>query len=210
MKKQKDKRKKERKTAVLRWAVLAILLGGCGAEREDVLLVGRGEEVSLSHPAREESAQETPPPEQTPRESPAAEVYVYVCGAVREPGVVALKPGSRAQDALEAAGGFSEEAWREYVNLAQAVTDGEKLYFPRLEEAQSLLSPENDREGLVNINTADGAALCTLPGIGESRAGDILSYREKNGAFEKPEDIMKVPGIKDSVYQKLKDKITVR
>ncbi len=192
--------------AALWWAVLGLTLGGCGGDTGEVLLVGRGEdaEVSLPSPAQGMSARE-----ETPAESPVAEVYVYVCGAVQKPGVVALMPGSRAQDALEAAGGFAADAWREYVNLAQEVTDGEKLYFPWLDEAESLLAPPEGKDGLVNINTADAAALQTLPGIGASRAGDILSYREANGAFEKPEDIMKVPGIKDSVYQKLKDKITV-
>lgn len=139
-----------------------------------------------------------------------AEIRVYVCGAVEEPGVVTLPEGSRAEDALLAAGGFAETAWRDYVNLAEWVSDGQKLYFPTLEEADSLVAEQTPGSSLVNINTADMAALCTLPGIGESRARDIISYREANGAFESCEDIMKVSGIKNSVYSKISDRITVK
>lgn len=137
------------------------------------------------------------------------EIRVYVCGAVASPGVVSLPEDSRAEDALAAAGGFAENAWRDYVNLAERVRDGEKLYFPTLEESDSLLLQESD-SGLININTADIATLCTLPGIGESRANDIIAYREANGPFDSCEDIMKVSGIKTSVYNKISDKITVR
>lgn len=138
-------------------------------------------------------------------------VYVYVCGAVNSPGVVALEPGSRVEDALEAAGGFADAADRSCVNLAARVTDGEQIYFPTEEEA---LAPEGQRRtadtGLVNINTADAAQLCTLPGIGASRAEDIIAYREENGGFQTEEDIMKVSGIKTAAYDKLRDKITVK
>lgn len=137
-------------------------------------------------------------------------IYVYVCGAVMEPGVVGLAEGSRAEDALRAAGGFAEDAQTDYVNLAARVSDGEKLYFPNA--AQAKIMAEEERAavlGLVNINTADAAMLCTLPGIGEARAQDIISYREEHGAFQSKEDIMKVPGIKTAAYGKLQDKITV-
>lgn len=138
-------------------------------------------------------------------------VYVYVCGAVNSPGVVALGPESRVEDALEAAGGFSDAADRDYVNLAARVTDGEQIYFPTAEEA---LTPEGQNRtadaGLVNINAADAALLCTLPGIGETRAQDIIAYREANGGFQTEEDIMKVPGIKTAAYEKIRDKITVK
>lgn len=133
-------------------------------------------------------------------------IYVYVCGAVNSPGVVVLPEGSRAEAALEAAGGLREDAKTDWVNLAAKVTDGEKLYFPTLDETPEAPDME-EPDGLVNINTADEAALCTLSGIGESRARDILRYREENGAFQSPEDIMKVPGIKTSVYNRIKDRI---
>lgn len=104
------------------------------------------------------------------------------------------------------------EAAREAVNLAEWVNDGQKLYFPAQGEE---IPPEVSAEagastGLVNINTADAAALCTLPGVGESRAADIIAWREANDGFDSCEDIMKVPGIKDAMYQRIKDKIVVK
>lgn len=75
--------------------------------------------------------------------------------------------------------------------------------------SQSGASQPGEESALININTADQAALCRLPGIGESRAGDIITYRETNGAFSRKEDIMKVTGIKENLYEKLKELITV-
>ena len=115
------------------------------------------------------------------------------------------------EDALKAAGGFAADAGREAVNLADWVSDGQKVYFPREgEAAEESAAQSQAASGLVNINTADAAQLCTLPGIGESRARDIISYREANGSFESCEDIMKVPGIKTAAYEKIRDKITVK
>lgn len=133
-----------------------------------------------------------------------ATIYVYVCGAVVNPGVVVLPEGSRADAALSAAGGFTENADVEYVNLAARLEDGQKLYFPTIEEAKA------EQSNLVNINTADAALLMTLPGIGEARARDIISYREEYGLFQKKEDLKKVSGIKDNMYQKLETQITVQ
>lgn len=157
----------------------------------------------------------------------SAQAAVYVCGAVERPGIVYLPEGSRKAEALEAAGGFSEDADRNYVNLAAKIKDGEQIYFPTLSEG--LISAELVSEGLVseaekaglgeadgkeegaavNLNTADVAALCTLTGIGEARARDIIRYRELNGRFERREDIMKVSGIKEGTYEKIKEQISV-
>ena len=165
--------------------------------------------VSASGPARDKSVGQAEPDTQ--------EICVYVCGAVKISGVVLLPQGSRAADALDAAGGFDKDAAEEAVNLAAKVSDGEKLYFPTKEEyAQggargSWQDIGNAREdGLVNINTADQDRLCTLPGIGQSRAADIIAYREANGGFSACEDIMKVSGIKESVYEKICDRICVK
>lgn len=138
-------------------------------------------------------------------------IYVYVCGAVKNPGVVELPEGSRADDALRAVGGFAEDAQTDYVNLAVVLTDGEKLYFPNAEEAENLVREEQTKQDvLVNINTADLAALMTLPGIGESKAQDIISYREAHGDFQKKEDLKKIPGIKENIYSKLCEKIVIQ
>jgi competence protein ComEA len=124
---------------------------------------------------------------------------------------VEVPEGSRAEEALRLVGGMTAEADPFYVNLAETVTDGQKLYFPTLEEAETLEAEvKATAEGLVNINTASAEELCALPGIGASRAADIVRYREQNGAFQTKEDIMKVSGIKQNAYDKLCDKITVQ
>lgn len=147
-------------------------------------------------------------------EMQAAEFAVHVCGAVNCPGVYMLKEGDIKQDALLAAGGFAEGAATDYVNLAEAVRDGEKIYFPYEAELESgifISEPGTDgSEGLININTADKALLMTLPGIGEKRAQDILDYREQHGSFSSIEDIKNVKGIKESIYNNIKDIISVK
>ncbi len=191
-------RKRSRK--VWRILVLMLFLCGCGQGAEGALLIG---EEALNPSCQEEPESIRSGAEEALRESPTEMVSVYVCGAVRNPGVVELPADSRVEAALEAAGGFDG-------NLAAKVTDGEMLYFPTRQEADVRQQErEAAQAGLININTADAAALCTLPGIGEARARDIISCRESEGPFESCEDIMKVPGIKDSVYEKIKDKITV-
>ena len=200
--------KRKKSMAAVCSLLLCVVLSGCETSGgSEIVVIGRGgqESVGQGALAADNSAVDTDGSVQ----SATAEIRVYVCGAVEAPGVVALPEGSRAEDALLAAGGFAETAWRDYVNLAERVTDGQKLYFPTLEEADSLVAQESS-DGRVNINTADAAVLCTLPGIGEARAKDIIAYREANGVFESCEDIMKVPGIKTSVYSKISDRITVK
>jgi competence protein ComEA len=180
-------------------------VAGCGTADEAIVLIPPGESVA-EFPELEaaEQAAET-------RVAEPQTVYVYVCGAVRTPGVVEVPEGSRAAEALELAGGMTTEADPFYVNLAEIVTDGQKLYFPTASEAEELeAAGKAAEEGLVNINTASAEELCTLPGIGASRAADIVRYREKNGAFQTKEDIMKVSGIKQNAYDKLCDRITVQ
>ena len=184
---------------------IVLFMTGCGTADEAIVLIPPGESVA-EFPELEaaEQAAET-------RVVEPQTVYVYVCGAVRAPGVVEVPEGSRAAEALELAGGMTTEADPFYVNLAEIVTDGQKLYFPTASEAEELeVAGKAAEEGLVNINTASAEELCTLPGIGASRAADIVRYREKNGAFQTKEDIMKVSGIKQNAYDKLCDRITVQ
>ncbi len=198
----------------------ALLCCGCG-DKGTAILIGETKE-SADVPAEGEqeasrasgqagTAAQSAASGETASEARDTMIRVYVCGAVANPGVVEIPQGSRVEDALEAAGGFGAEAGREAVNLADWVSDGQKLYFPKEGEAVEESQAQSDSaSGLVNINTADAAALCTLPGIGESRARDIISYREANGGFQACEDIMKVSGIKTAAYEKIKDKITVK
>ena len=165
----------------------------------------------------------------------AKTLVVHICGAVSAPGVYELPAGSRIIDAVEAGGGFLPEADEACCNLAEEIVDGCQIYIMTKSEscadgqtekkAGIQTSPDSDMQttdrnvrsnsapalenGLVNLNTADVAALMTLPGIGESRAKAIISYREQHGAFTKIEDIMKISGIKQAAFLKIKDKITV-
>lgn len=194
---------------------LVMFLTGCTGKDEAIVLIPSGEDVAdfSTLEAVEQAAEPADSSVTVPEAAKTAPqtVYVYVCGAVRNPGVVEVPEGSRAEEALRLAGGMTAEADPFYVNLAETVTDGQKLYFPTAEEAGDMeAAVKAAEEGLVNINTASAEELCTLPGIGTSRAADIVRYREKNGAFQTKEDIMKVSGIKQNAYDKLCDKITVQ
>lgn len=142
-------------------------------------------------------------------------VFVYVCGAVNIPGVYELADGARVFEALKMAGGVTEEAVPEMVDQARLLVDGERIYVPTFEETQqnSIYAAETSEDGTqsrkVNINTAGQEELMTLTGIGEAKAQSIIAYREENGGFESVEEIMEIEGIKDGVFSKIKDDITI-
>lgn len=145
---------------------------------------------------------------------PVAEtICIHVTGCVANPGVYQLTKGSRVYEAIVLAGGFREDADKDYLNQAAELSDGQKLHVYSIEEAatagQYINSGVTQQEEtkLVNINTATKEELMTLPGIGESRAESIIAYREENGGFRSIEDIMKVSGIKDAAFDKIKNYI---
>ena len=140
-------------------------------------------------------------------------IYVYVCGHVAKPGVYTLQPDARICDAISLAGGVLEDGRGETLNQAEHVTDGQTIYVPgmdeALNEAVSVTVGSSEEDGRVDINIATKEELMTLPGIGESKALTIIQYREEHGAFEKIEGLMEIPGIKEGVYNKIKEKIKV-
>lgn len=147
-------------------------------------------------------------------------IYVYVCGHVRTPGVYPLSEGSRLYQAVDMAGGILPEGDMTRINLAAPLEDGQKIYIPSQEEAATMLEIEKTpdtsentaygiSDGRVNINRASKEALMTLPGIGEAKADAILAYRQTEGAFKNTEDLMQVPGIKEGVFSKIKDRISI-
>lgn len=152
-------------------------------------------------------SQKSPEPE-----SPAV-CLVYVCGEVMQPGVYELQPGQRVYEAIALAGGFTEDAAQAAWNLAEPVYDGMMLEVPDREHAEQYAkgayAGTESTAARININTASREQLKTLRGIGDARAEDIIRYREEHGAFGQIEDIMKVPGIKDSAFEKIKDEISV-
>lgn len=138
-------------------------------------------------------------------------IYVYICGEVQSPGVYPVEEGARLYQIVEMAGGILETASKNYLNLAECVTDGQKIVVPTKDEAEQLeISEKESTSGLININTANEDALTTLPGIGASKAKSIIAYRESNGNFQSIEGLMEVEGIKEGVFNKVKDMITVK
>lgn len=144
-------------------------------------------------------------------------IKVYVTGEVKNQGVIELEQGSRIVDAIEKAGGQTEEANLKNVNLAYELEDGQKIYIPNKSEENTneitddgvtgIDSKENDT---ININKADEKELQELNGIGESLASSIIKYREDNGKFKNIEDLKNVPGIGESKFSNIKEKIKVK
>lgn len=134
-------------------------------------------------------------------------VWVHICGEVEKPGVYQVEATCRIYDVLMEAGGFTQDADTRYVNLAEQVKDSMQIVIPSQGEVSARYLDEQD--GLININTASEEKLCTLPGIGQSRAKDIIAYRENRGGFSSTEEIMKVSGIKESTFSKIKELITI-
>jgi competence protein ComEA len=145
--------------------------------------------------------------------TPGGGVLVHVTGAVRSPGLVSLAAGSRVVDAVAAAGGAADDADIARVNLARPVTDGEQLAVPRVGDPPPVVgatgSPAGAGGAPVNLNTATPAELETLPRIGPALAQRILDWRQANGRFTQPSDLLKVSGIGQKLFDGLKDRVVV-
>ncbi len=157
-------------------------------------------------------------------------IGIHIKGEVNNPGYYEVRNGSRLNDVINRAGGKTDDADLDRVNLAQKVIDGEEIIIPKIgetldtsvnsnayytqenkfdkENGYDRLSEEIDSE-VVNINSADMYQLCRISGIGESTAEEILTYRKKNGAFKSIEEIKNIKGISEKKFQEIKDKITV-
>ena len=214
------------------------LVGTKETFQEQTMNSDESEELTNKRVSETEVAVET----KTQEEGHLQEIAVHICGAVVNSGVFFLENGQRVCHAIEAAGGFKEEAAGDYINQALLLEDGMKIVIPTKEEvelrkeleeqnkvatdlttgqvsdASYVEYPDNQSsvsEGAshdsqkVDLNTADETLLCTLPGIGTSRAKSIIEYRMKNGNFKRIEDVMKVSGIKEAAFDKIRDKITV-
>jgi competence protein ComEA len=147
-------------------------------------------------------------------ESLPSPVVVHVDGAVANPGVYELRAVTpRARDAIEAAGGLTEDADTTGLNLAQAVADGTKVHVPHAGEAAVQATQPSTggggTAGPVNINTAGADELKALPGVGDATAASIIREREEHGPFTSPEDIMRVSGIGEKKFEKIRDGICV-
>ena len=201
-----DRMKKDKTAWVLALTALLIVSGCSGKEGESL------EELSVSDKEKTEEEQSAPEEQKDPAET----VYVYVCGAVNAPGVYELKEDARVFEAISLAGGMTAEAAPEAVSQARTVADGEQIYVPTVQEIQmqgagveDIVTGNADVSGQVNINTAGKEELMTLTGIGEAKAQSILDYREKHGRFGSIEDLMLIEGIKEGVFNKIKEDITI-
>jgi competence protein comEA helix-hairpin-helix repeat region len=152
-------------------------------------------------------------------------IMVDISGEIITPGVVKLPEGSRIIDAITAAGGKTEDADLSKVNLAYILDDGVQLYIPRYNEKlekeivqtepgvgiiQEGINTTSKKDSKVNINIANKEKLATLPGIGEGTVEKIIEYRSKTGKFKTIDEIKKIPGIGESKFKSLKDKITIK
>lgn len=213
--------------------ILCLFLLGCSREsfliaakdnsstivlEEEIVLSQENSETVLEKISEESDADE-------PEEVKTEEIAVHICGAVNTPGVYFFQEKQRLYEAVLKAGGFREDADTDYLNQALFLEDGMKIVVPTKEETAILKESgeemevqlplsgtsvsSQDKAGKIDLNTADKALLCTLPGIGESRAESIMAYRQKHGDFQKIEDVMKVSGIKEAAYEKIKDYVTV-
>ena len=136
-----------------------------------------------------------------------SKIYVHICGEISNEGVYEVDEGTRVYELIEIAGGLTKDASSENINQARVLKDGEQITI----YGKDAVDTESGGmvNGLININTSSIEKLCEIPGIGEGRANDIVTYREDNGGFSDITDIMKVPGIKQATYDKLKDYITI-
>ncbi|MFJ7979345.1 helix-hairpin-helix domain-containing protein [Lysinibacillus xylanilyticus] len=184
---------------------------------------------SDSSPPQEELIETIQPIEQpdmkeSVEEAVIQQVFVDIKGAVMYPGVYELQTDQRIIDAVKLAGGYTQDADTQLINHAQKVEDEMVIYIPQKGEKLDEITPnllkmptsgtsQGDngmKDQKVNLNKADEAMLTTLSGIGPSKAQSIISYREENGGFKTIEDLKKVSGIGDKIFEKLKDFITVK
>ena len=208
--------------AIILIVVIAVYLNGRLSENTEAIVI-------------EENVGDTVAAEQLPEAVEEKEILIVVDieGEVNSPGIVSLTAGSRVNDAVEAAGGLTGRADTMGVNLAEKLSDGDKVYIPDKTEKQESTAKQpagivtngaanassggaspgavadGQAAGLININTATSQQLQALSGVGPVTAQKIIDYRESSGGFKKIEDIMKVSGIGTKTFQKFKDKITV-
>ena len=207
-------------------AVFALLSVGFVAAAVILMARGSGNAPIQVVPASSRVGSEVAPANGETLGTTPTPLLVYVHGAVESPGVYSLESGDRLVDALDAAGGATEDADLTSVNLAQRVEDEGSYYVPTAGETDraptsSSKTPEttgggesdpstnSGGGGRIDLNTASVQELATLPGIGPGRAQAIVDYRSANGPFASVSEVTKVPGIADGIYQRLKDHATV-
>lgn len=147
-------------------------------------------------------------------------IIVYVNGEIKNPGVYTLKENSRVENVIKAAGGFTEKADKEKINLAKKLKDEDYILIDTKVDASSNKSISNEEvkskeedsskgSQKVNLNTASKEELKTIPGVGDVTAQRIIDYREKNGSFSSIEELKNVERIGDKTFEKIKEYVDV-
>ena len=212
---------------------IAVSLCGCAAKGDTQMYL----EAKVQDTQEEDAGLENQPQDQQeqirqneqdeqPKETETC--FVYVCGAVKYPGVFELPQGSRVYEAVALAGGLKKNAYAKGLNQAKQIEDGEMIEVLTVKEykeaagkqepfdkdggqqnAGNARSVPQEADGRMDLNTATAQELMTLNGIGEAKAANIIAYREANGGFSSVDEIMNVSGIGEGVYARIQDKITV-
>ncbi|MFQ9514912.1 MAG: helix-hairpin-helix domain-containing protein [Eubacterium sp.] len=189
--------------------LLNVVLSGCGSEENIIALSTENHD---SDKIKETVIEET-----------SGQFFVYVSGAVKKPGVYCVSSNSRIYQVIDMAGGMTDKAQKDYLNLAEKVFDGQKIQVITKKQFRELNSKsvegtKTDMESMgadlfqadmVNINHATAEQLTSLPGIGTTKAAAIVAYRDENGNFSSIEDIKNVSGIGDATFANIESRITV-
>jgi competence protein ComEA len=197
-------------TVLISWFLGGSIPASSGAE---VATIADDQAAAVDEMAPESETPETEPrPNSTPT---AAFVIVYISGAVQQPDVYEVPAAARVKDVVLAAGGLTEDAAIDEINLAEHVADAQHIHIRRQGESPSSSAPTGDdavrdsKDGPLNLNTASAADLDGLPGIGQSLAERIIEYRTTNGPFKSVEDLQKVKGIGPALFAKLAPLVAV-
>jgi len=193
--------------------ILVIISGTIYIKQEKATEVNLGKAIELQETSastlEDKNAEEEP-----------EEIYVHIFGSIKNPGVVKVRDGTRLEEAVRMAGGATDDADLDAVNLAYKLADEDMVYIPRKGEQQlnpgkplpgvnTVKSASAKEKGKVNINTASQKELETLTGIGPKTAEEIIRYRNENGPFKSIEDIKKVKNIGESKFNRIKEDITI-
>lgn len=202
-----------------------LLIGRSASQAADghlppTLSVSRSSVVEENMQDSEEKTTGKETSKETSKETIPVVTYVDVKGEVNRPGIYAFSLEERIYDVIEKAGGLTDTADGNRINLAAKLTDQQLIYVPAMGEeipevakGQSLYSVEdtenNDQEEKINLNTADFTQLQQIPGIGNVKAQEIIRYREEKGIFQKLEELQEITGIGAKTIERLKKWVTV-
>ena len=195
--------------AMIAIVIIAVLVFGAYGEKDE-FSVQFTEDETIRSQTEEQAGQPLEGEKET-----AAEIYVDISGAVKNPGVYVVSEGTRLFEVIEKAGGVTKDAWTEQVNQAEVVSDGQKVMIPAKGEEGTSSQGEapflsgKASDGRININTADRDTLQEIPGVGPATADKIIAYRNEHGRFTQIEDLKNVSGIGEKTFEKMKEKIFV-